>query len=860
MSMILIVGKISGCNIDPFHEDRRTKANTKDDQDLIESANAMFATIPNKLLPNKPSIDRDIEGTRNQTFTRPHIPPFRSTQDGRFAMQTRTKNRFDFYLFSPEKIDGSFLSSSKGTSILANKEAYSFSVEDFMGAEFSNTTYHSGICEAQQNPSRCGSGGSNDCYNLTIITPSYDKEKDQIQLWGTPIRVVIENPKTKNARIKSISRGEPEAGAVWSGVDSLLETNITTDGHLIVGRVGFKTEITWRDSKGERRKAQSNLVYSAYDRKQKPCDVKKFGQLKPITHAFFDPIARDNWGFAKFQLRDSTGKLIGDSENLGGTYPWIDSKGDNIFFTSFNQKLITKRQGVLNSDFAIKCVSNTSCQRAIPDDPDSIQNTTDPTLGLTVAGSWTQGKTILIDNNLNNIDYGLGADDSEHRMVKIYREDDGWVRMGNGRDNSPDGQLRGQGAIPPGGVGNSAFIDSIQNKLNNLTQMKPNIPRDVAWYISNGKTTDIVSFDDFVNANVLISSHMTQALEGVDLTPSKNLIQNAAGGGLYEVPAAGRIIGPGRVEPAALGGVRGKGFFAFQDGGLRYDITKQKFDSRGWYLGVFIDPRFPNDNKRRRLFEFPNGAGIDLVGRKAISLLQANDKLTTKSIGFNLPRDQYSHVGFRIKPNNVVEFYVNGMFVWQINGIGNSYHMREGRLYLGLANDGVEGFKGWLDDFKVVGNAMDMPVEEICNQSLGTLIGLKRNADADLKNLASKYPDAQQQISSQLSSDLEFQSYLCYSGNRTKDGWVDLNLLPDNTTSLRDASLFPEGPFLSNQPRPDSSQNTFCSSCHPADGAVPDRISSLTDLALLPSDLLIEEDFRRLPSDPPAVISGNPSQ
>ena len=145
-------------------------------------------------------------------------------------------------------------------------------------------------------------------------------------------------------------------------------------------------------------------------------------------------------------------------------------------------------------------------------------------------------------------------------MVKIYRENDGWVRMGNGRDNSPDGQAEGQGPTPAGGVGNITFIDSIQNKLNNLSHMKVNIPRDVAWYISNGKTTDIISFDDFVNANILITSHMTQALNGASLDPSDNMIQNVAGGGLYEVPAGGRIIGPGRIEPAALGGVRGKGF------------------------------------------------------------------------------------------------------------------------------------------------------------------------------------------------------------------------------------------------------------------------------------------------------------
>ena len=93
------------------------------------------------------------------------------------------------------------------------------------------------------------------------------------------------------------------------------------------------------------RRAQSNIVYSAYDRAEAPCDVRRFGELKPITHAHFDTVARRNWGFAKFQLKDSTGRLIKDSEVLRATYPWVDSEGDNIFFTSFNKRLIRDQRG-----------------------------------------------------------------------------------------------------------------------------------------------------------------------------------------------------------------------------------------------------------------------------------------------------------------------------------------------------------------------------------------------------------------------------------------------------------------------------------------------------------------------------------
>ena len=235
--LIVIPILLFGCVNRNVHRDVRTSKNDNSDQGITESTNIRVATISNNELPNRPSIDRDIEGTRNQQFTRPHIPPFRTTQDGRFAMQARTKNRFDFYLFSPEKIDNPFLASRNGTTILADKNPYRFSAEEFPGDSIPNP-YHSGICEPEQNPTRCGLN-RNDCYNLTIIIPSYDEDKHQLQLIGTPIRVEIDSPKSRAASIKSITPGQPVKGVVWSGIDGFLETNITTDGHLIVGRVGF---------------------------------------------------------------------------------------------------------------------------------------------------------------------------------------------------------------------------------------------------------------------------------------------------------------------------------------------------------------------------------------------------------------------------------------------------------------------------------------------------------------------------------------------------------------------------------------------------------------------------------------------
>ncbi len=62
--------------------------------------------------PNTP--DSDMRSLGN--FTRPHIPPYRGTKDGRIAMQSRTRssantNVFHFYIFEPKKINSTFLQS-----------------------------------------------------------------------------------------------------------------------------------------------------------------------------------------------------------------------------------------------------------------------------------------------------------------------------------------------------------------------------------------------------------------------------------------------------------------------------------------------------------------------------------------------------------------------------------------------------------------------------------------------------------------------------------------------------------------------------------------------------------------------------
>ena len=94
--------------------------------------------------------------------------------------------------------------------------------------------------------------------------------------------------------------------------------------------------------------------------------------------------------------------------------------------------------------------------------------------------------------------------------------------------------------------------------------------------------------------------------------------------------------------------------------------------------------------------------------------------------------------------------------------------------------------------------------------------------------------------------------YACYHDHRG-DAAAHLRNLPDGTRSLREAVNFPEGPLKSGVPRPDSSANPFCLSCHSANGKGG---LDLAALAYQP-ELLAEDDRRRQPHQPPRRVFGN---
>ncbi len=823
--------------------------------------------LPNSSLPPRPSVSgmRNVSMIENRRFTRPHIPPYRTSHDGRVALQTKTSSSsrnsaaYRFFLNAPEKVGTSLLGSANGATILSNTNPVRLRMGQFVGGTDPGASIHSMLCDPGRNPRTCGTGGRNDCYDLKVITPFRNTRYNRMELWGTRITVEVRNPKTASASIASITPGTPNRGVIWPTVTDVLESMITADGHLLVARVS-NAPLTWRDDAGRSFSGNRNMIYAYSDSSAPPCDETRFSNPYPITHAPYHRAIRERYGFARYPWTDGEGSVIPDGAETGITYPWVDSKGDNIFFVWMNSTLIDRNPS--RSDWLVRCVPGTGCTQAIPANSNSMEDSGNQR-GVSVAGEWTQGRTILLDNMLNNTDWGVRSPDAAHREVKYYSDANGWVRIGNGRDNLDDSDPR----KAPGASGNSAFIDSLESKLNYLPQMKPSVPRDVAWYVNNGKATDVVAFDDWIDPHVLITSEMVQSVRlssraRFEVRPQA--IQNGAGTKRYRTPAYGEVQGAGRVEEVALGGVRGKGFYAQPTGGIRYRIpTGQPVNmaNETWYVGIFVDPRFGNDGTYRRLMQFPDGSAIELRGLSQLSYVTASGQRQTHTLAQPLPANDYSHLGFRVSAGSSrVEFFRDGMLAWDWNNTGrlSLLRMGPGDLWLGRGSANTPAFAGWLDDFKVIGASHNMSYEVICNHALGSLVGLQSNASTALRSEASRYPSAfHAGVRTALNGRDQFTNYLCFDHNRNQDGWMDLNRLPTGVVSVRDPLLFPEGPLVAGAPRPDSHANAFCLSCH-ADDRSGRRASSLLEAALTynPSAAM-EVDSRRQPQQPPSLIFGN---
>ena len=855
---------------------------------------ASLAQIASARDPEVPVIEHDTALIQGSAFTQPTMPPMRTSNDGRVALGLKRKGpNLAFNLYSPEKIGSPFLESPAGHDILASVPHFTVAASSFHNSTLSGNVVHSALCDgtlefpspgAATNPYPCATPGR-DCYDLTVITSVLAGPTGPSEFWGTPITVEVANPKTAAASIVSISAGLPVQGAVLP-FRAFFEPMVTEDGQLLVGRASLSPVPGYSGT--------YDIVYSVMAPGDPACDVREWDTFHPITHAYSDPLMQGRYGFAEYPLRDSQGAPIPADEDLHATYPWMDRKGNNLFMTTIASTLFYEDtvQGGIKTRYGASCVTGLSCQVptttfcGFPNDPACIPTYDEPsaTRGVAVAGLWTHGKVVLLDGMLNHTDFGLRVPEDTHRMVTLYQPgtgptgtEPGDIQVGSGRDNRPPGQ-------PPGANDNTTFIDSAENLFNAKPNLFPLTPRDVTWLVNTGHVSDELAFDDYLDPNALIVAPMNAALswggaaawwrmqhhDGFGMAAAAQQgsgfdgeirLQNAATAlaADWVIPAYGSVFGTVRVEPVANGGIHGRGLWLDGASGLSWTIPNQRarVDTTPWFVGLFLDSRFPDDDQRRRVMEFPDGTSLQLVGRHRIVYLAADG--TTVHADLSLPTSlqvpvrDWMHLGLVIEDAGAtVRLYLDGFLFnrWRAAGAERLFRIDRGTLTIGAEPGpaGQAGIRGWIDELKVI--ASDPNPEVICNHARGTLIQKPR---ATWTDAVSPYPKTSHlELATALPAPWFGAQFACFHDYGRKQPGAHLRNLPTGSRSLREDLLFPEGPLEFGQPRPDSSANAFCLSCH-----VPQHPPSLSPDALVPRAIRMEDDPRRQPSQPPRLIFGN---
>ena len=831
--------------------------------------------------PQTPRILRDVATVTDEVENpEPYVPGHRTTMDGRVAIRVqggtvdidRLSTNLSFFLFAPEKLEDPILQGPAGPEILADTEPFDVEFPPALDEDMYRLGHHA-ICDPttefpedgeQPNPYPCGDDGLDDCYDLTIISST--SPTLGFTLWGTPATVVVADPKTPDAQIVDVILGEPVEGASVASSTEWTEPAVTSDGRLMTGRLGRLPRAWTNPETGETLTRYYDLAYSLLPDDAEPCDITGWTEFHPMSHAPYDPDMVGVYGLAAYPFRDTEGELIPDGEDLGGTYPWVDREGANVFMTGVHGRISEQS----TTKYPRSCVHE-GCE--------AIEENVDFDRGFQVAGLWTHGKFVHLDGRINHLDWAVGVSPEAHWNLELYRDDDGEpvsVRVGGGRFTDT---FRNDGPYPDGYTHNANVLDSLQNVANFWPAARPVTPRDVVWVMSSGVATDEIVFDDLLDPNALIVSNMqatiTQLFDGdvslaipyhhngqvreltggagvfgvMELDPEADEeihLQNGATSPGWEVPAYGTIeAGTARAEPVALGGVNGRGLWLSGDAAVVYDLPQQpSADEVPAYIGLYVDTR-ADTGEERELLRFPDGTGVVLTGDE---VLYVRDHKITHAVAIE-PADGWMHLGFSLDAGHrAVTLLVDGLPLdhHEVKKRHDPlFSLSGGDLVVGRHTEAWTGFRGWIDDFVVLLHEVDPEVA--CNHAGGTLVAVEDGAWA---HWAARYPDwAHAEVAAAAGTGSRFA---CWH-DHTRDHAIDAANPPDGTTSVRADILFPEGPLMAGAPRPDSSDNPFCLSCHTDEGVD----SMHTDALVADPSLLLEDDPRRQPSQPPRRVFGN---
>ncbi len=896
--------------------------------------------------PDIPLVNRVVTPVnKTEGFRKPLLPPMRLTHDGRIGVVPGSggvdgnPQPLRIRLNRPEVLDKHFLESAPGVPTL-DPETWEVTDYSQWGLPGSKITHFASICEgepsapSQGNPYACGSNGQDDCYDLTLVGSAvkdtfstsdiYELEggyrtKYMPQLergdrvYSRAMTIRVSQPKTANARIASVDFStDYKMAPIRQGV--LFELNTPADGRLLVTR-RQGLPLVWRHTAtGQMHAGSYETVYAVAPENAAPCDASQWGDLRPLSHAPYDPLVNKKYPFAKYPFRDPMGNYIPDGEDIKGTYPWLDRDAKNLSLMISDANLF--RDGLLfdKSRFPNQCV-HSGCTPSDSPDKSNISQ-------FTVMGAWTKGKMALFDNLLNysdfrinlanalNLDlYQQGTDLSSTTNKSTSVEVGAYREVGGGTIKDQYIALKDEYGNPVLGrdgteqkylMKNSSLFDSIENRMNYNPHMKPAAPHDVVWLLSSGATTDEFSFDDLLNDNAFILSDMVAAYSWVNKNRFRMTgydgwnellgswrgqvkVQNAATTlpDRWMVPLAGDVV-HGRIEPVANGGVKGKGmYFNGENTRILYDIPSgqpQPMSASYWFHSLFLDARDLSASEERVILDFPDKSRLTIKDADSRVSFQAyNNWGELKQVFLvpaNLVKERWFHLGIQRSPANQITMFVNGFPYTEFTDSDAMFQMKSGALVLGRAHNQYDKrfgnffdrlrnrstatsvsyrvFKGWMDEYKVFAYRPDL--ESICNLAHGTLVATESNAQ--LESQAALYSsEMHDRVSTalQLRGQPTYSRYACYMDSPNEDRTAVLHRLPDGAVSIRASMHFPEGPLYHDAPRPDSTSNEFCLACHSSKGIGGLTVEALRYNAGVPA----KSDPRRQPTQAPPLITGN---
>jgi hypothetical protein len=876
-------------------------------------------TPDNPYRPRPVHLIEDDPTTGNPAFVRPTIAPTRTSRDGRIGIAIQpgpdtppsTDSWLYFHLNGPERLSHHVEDEAHpGTSEITAPGSRRVRMSELTGGGL-DQFYHSILCDPGGNPHPCAGGpADSECYTLQVLsthevprtTPAIDNSfSTEIELWGRWVEAEVANPKRHDtsqvpplaASLVSVTPlgSAKKADGLNFPIKAIFEPSVTADGLLFVARA--TNTLLHLDGFTQ----PTNIFYVKNDKS--PCDVDGFRYADDVLHprihraswAPNDPDVHGTYGFADQQFRDTEGYPIDHGKEMYGTYPWIDSKGNNLFYFAVSSTLnfieppapapfpapVSTRYpsypipGVASPP----CIPGPSCAREVNGEGD-FGMTGDPVeyddeaRGLMAVGRWTNGKMVLFDGLINNIDYGLRTHKKFHRKVGLYSGvgpalplGGGYVRLGSGRDDGPAAFV------------NTSKLSSFEHLFNHHRDMIPRTTRDVVWIMNAGKATDEIAFDDYIDPDVFLFSDMTASLTwtlspvapdrltyndgfervqdtheyGNGFTQVPHL-QNAATTTKYSnVPRSG-VVTHGRIEPAALGGVQGKGFWLDPEGYVTYTLDGAPSPTpAAAYVSLFIDPRPLTPGGGGRLLRFPSGDEIWVVGSN-VAFKQGGVVSWSVAIPNLLPASRYVHLGITFEAARTT-LSLNG-FPFATTTTAYTQIFRQGDLVLG------GGFRGWVDDLKVIFRKPSF--EEGCNHARGTIAALVPGPMPWCGGLeaypaqASVHPAwAHENVSSQLGLP-QATRYVCYH-DYSKDlqqpmpPYFDCGALVSQRKALLDLPTFHFG-----SERPSSAGNAFCTGCHQSTQVSPTLRPDVL-LPLVPS-VNLEDDLRRQPMQPPRLVNG----